>query len=189
MKGEWSRQRKWPKHRIAGVLTCEHCKRVYPAMTYQIKRKQRFCSGECRNHLSDIERFWIKVIKTNSCWVWMGASVSKRYGNMRFGNRSQLAHRVSWQIHHGEIPEGQNVLHKCDNGFCVRPNHLFLGTQIDNMRDCLVKDRRPVASKLSVPKVKLIRMSNRTDGELAAKFGVALRTIRDARKRRTWDYL
>lgn len=98
------------------------------------------------------ERFWQRVERSpdpGACWLWTGFSDGGfGYGRMyigggRKGRRQERAHRVSWVLHHGAIPEGQLVLHQCDNPLCVRPDHLFLGTDGDNAYDCMNKGRRP----------------------------------------------
>jgi len=89
------------------------------------------------------ERFWEKVDKTADCWVWT-ASCASGYGRICRGGHSGpqvQSHRLSWEIHNGPIPEGLQVLHHCDNKKCVRPDHLFLGSQLDNMRDMIFKGR------------------------------------------------
>lgn len=86
------------------------------------------------------ERFWSKVNKTEYCWEWCGSTNSTGRGQIYYNGKSHLAHRISWFIHHGEMPH-LFVCHKCDNGLCIRPDHLFLGTQTENMRDCVNKGR------------------------------------------------
>lgn len=88
----------------------------------------------------ELERFWAKVAKDDGCWLWTG-STSRGYGYFSIGGRLRSAHRVSWSLEHGPIPAGLYVLHRCDVRACVRPAHLFLGTQVDNMRDCVAKGR------------------------------------------------
>lgn len=89
-----------------------------------------------------MERFWNKVNKTESCWLWIASVGSNNgYGCIKFEGKTQQAHRVSWKLRHGEIPAGMLVLHRCDIPLCVNPEHLFLGTQSDNMRDCRDKGR------------------------------------------------
>lgn len=91
-----------------------------------------------------VERFWSKVKKTDSCWIWTGGHLKHGYGMIRAGgteHRRLGAHRVSWMIHHNEIPNGLYVLHHCDNPPCVNPAHLFLGTHLDNVRDMHQKGR------------------------------------------------
>lgn len=90
-----------------------------------------------------MNRFMSKVCKSKSgCWEWTG-SVRGKYGMYWSGEKSSSAHRESYRIHIGEIPSGKMVLHRCDNYLCVNPDHLWIGTQSDNMRDCLEKGRHP----------------------------------------------
>ena len=79
-----------------------------------------------------VERFWSKVNKTESCWLWMASTVWNGYGRFRVGSTLQRAHRISWELYNGPIPDGLSILHSCDTPACVRPDHLFLGTQEDN---------------------------------------------------------
>lgn len=185
-KGEWRRVRVSPLHRVSGTLVCQACLRTYPAMTYQIRRGQKYCSGACRNSATDVERFWKNVKKTDGCWKWLGAKPSSRYGGMLFGKKHLLAHRISWTLHFGEIPNGMLVCHHCDNGLCVRPDHLFLGTQADNMRDMISKGRKKNRVLTSESKAEILKSEGLSRMELAEKYGVSVRTITDLlRKNRT----
>jgi hypothetical protein len=79
------------------------------------------------------ERFWSKIQKKTACLEWQGSRDKEGYGGF-WNGITQRAHRYSWELHHGPIPHGMSVLHTCDNPSCVRPDHLYLGTQLDNMR-------------------------------------------------------
>ena len=88
------------------------------------------------------ERLWAKIDASGDCWLWTGARQRSGYGRIMVSKgRFDLAHRVSYRLTRGEIPEGMFVLHSCDNPQCVKPAHLFVGTQADNMRDCRAKGR------------------------------------------------
>jgi len=88
----------------------------------------------------------------SGCWLWTGACVDSGYGVIRYG-KSLRAHRVSWQIHNGPIPEGMGVLHRCDVPCCVNPAHLFLGTDGDNVRDRDKKNRQARGERISSAKL------------------------------------
>lgn len=89
----------------------------------------------------DIQRFWSFVIRQKGCWPWMGGINSTGRGIFWLNNETPKAHRISWIVHHGPIPKGKLVLHRCDNGRCVNPEHLFLGTHRDNTQDMIKKGR------------------------------------------------
>lgn len=102
---------------------------------------------EQRKRTTPLERrFWSYVRKSmgHNCWVWFGSKNKKGYGQIQQGprgGRPLLAHRLSWELHFGPIPENIMVLHTCDNFGCVRPDHLFLGTAADNTNDMIQKKR------------------------------------------------
>lgn len=87
-------------------------------------------------------RFWSRVRKGSACWEWVGARHTGGYGAISVNGHQERAHRVSWMIHHGEIPDGLWVLHRCDNPPCVNPAHLFVGSDADNLSDAIAKGRR-----------------------------------------------
>lgn len=94
-------------------------------------------------------RFWAKVNKTNSCWLWTSVKQGRGYGfftpSTVEGRKTKpgiMAHRMAWILKNGNIPSGKLVCHKCDNKLCVRPSHLFLGTQKQNTQDMIRKNRQ-----------------------------------------------
>ena len=89
-----------------------------------------------------MERFWAKVNKTETCWLWMGARNERGYGNVRINGRTVRAHRLAYELLRGPIPAGMVICHHCDTPACVNPDHLFIGTMADNIRDRDEKGRR-----------------------------------------------
>lgn len=142
-------------------------------------------------------RFWNKVHfidDATSCWEWRAGLHPTGYGTLQIGRGYELAHRISYRLAHGAIPDGAHILHKCDNPACVRPDHLFVGTHADNMRDMAKKGRMNGGHgvKLNPAKVRQIRQLNAegaTQQSLADQFGVALMTINHVIKRRTWKHI
>lgn len=144
------------------------------------------------------DRFWEKVDKTGDCWVWTGAKHHYGYGLIlqEPGAKPKLSvtHRVSWRLHFGEIPEGMQVLHQCDNPPCVNPSHLRLGTQKDNMAEQRERSRTPLGEQRAHTKLTLtqVREIKRRRGEklreLGAEFGVADTTIWKIQHGKKWAW-
>lgn len=144
------------------------------------------------------ERFDLYTRRSEGCWFWIGYKDPNGYGRLHVGNIPMLASRLSYQLHLGDIPDGKYVCHKCDIPACVNPEHLFLGTQRDNVADMIEKGRdrkrglpgiEHHASKLNDENVRLIRMSDQTDAGLARQFNVSRATIHAVRKRKTWTHI
>jgi hypothetical protein len=141
-------------------------------------------------------RFWAKVQKTDGCWVWTGCKM-KGYGQFGYCRRNVLAHRFSYAQAYGPIEAHMMVCHRCDNPSCVRPDHLFLGTQKDNLDDCAAKGRtnrvrgeRHRCAILTEKQVLQIRSrvsERRVD--LAKEFGVSPEAISGIINGRKWRHV
>ena len=97
------------------------------------------------------ERFWAKVNKTETCWLWTGGKRPFGYGFIWYEGRNLSVHRLSFEMHHGPIPEGMVVCHRCDVPSCLNPDHLFLGSQSVNVTDCVQKNRHAEARRTHCP--------------------------------------
>src|SRR3990167_1230566 len=130
------------------------------------------------------ERFWAKTdcSSTDGCWNWNGSRMNsgKSYGQVWHNRKLTPAHRVSWELANGPVPADFQVLHHCDNMACVRPSHLFLGHQTENMLDIVAKGRCYNA-KLSNEQVREIRASTEPSPILAARYGITPGHVRKVR--------
>jgi hypothetical protein len=132
-----------------------------------------------------------KVDVNTGCWEWTAGSYNnKGYGSFWLNGSCKLAHRVSYELFKGSIGE-LSVCHLCDNPKCVNPDHLFLGSQDDNVKDMVMKGR--VSKKLSYYDVKAIRMlykqSFLTQKELANEFNVSAETVSGIVRRSSWRWV
>ena len=127
------------------------------------------------------ERFLAKVkVVESGCHEWQAGHARGGYGKFRYPTKTVTAHRASWELFIGPIPKGQCVLHRCDNRLCVNPQHLFLGTLADNVKDMDEKQRRKTRAKLTETQVKEVRqmLNDRySQKEIAKKFNVDQTTI------------
>lgn len=148
-----------------------------------------------RRNLRD--RFNEKIRITPGCWLWLGARNNKGYGQVtgRRG-RNVLAHRASYELHFGDIPDGHMVLHRCDNRACVNPDHLFTGTAKDNTQDMMQKGRHKVPqgtanhrAKLTEEQVQAIRQETGSIRSIARKYGVTHGAITPILSGKSWKTL
>lgn len=151
------------------------------------------------------ERFWRYVEKSPGCWTWTGGSMTKKgYGQIGLGGRGAkfiLAHRLSYQIHCGEIPEGMVVMHLCDNPSCVNPEHLKTGTQSENIKHAVHSGRKSLPdlphpqgiehhkAKLDDDKVRWIRTCGKSIREMALELGVSKSTVERVKNGLRWTHV
>ena len=148
-----------------------------------------------------IGRFWSRVQKgePGECWNWIGGRF-QRYGRFFVYPKDRLAHVVSFCLHSGPVPEGKEICHTCDNGFCVNPNHLFAGTHKENMEDCAKKGRNHVArglqnhnSKMTPEQVAEMRSLYETGKmgtpRLGKMFGISQAAAYNIVTRKVWNHV
>lgn len=99
------------------------------------------------------ERFWERVEISEDCWNWTAGTNSNGYGKLWLNGKLIQAHRFAYSLVHGVIPEGMLICHRCDNPLCVRISHLFLGTQLDNIRDAVAKGRKAKGERHGMSKL------------------------------------
>lgn len=151
-----------------------------------------------------MKRFWNKVNKTNTCWLWTAAKNNKGYGVFRIKGKNVYSHRLSYLIPNGYLPDDKIIMHACDTPLCVNPAHLIIGTQADNIADMIAKKRGKKSpektrgeknghSILTEEKVKEIRDTYAEGGvthkELGIRHGVSSSTIAYTISRRLWKYV
>lgn len=144
------------------------------------------------------ERFWARVQFGRGCWEWQGRRSNQGYGYLTEGHKGKIAaHRLSFRLSNGDIPDGAHVLHRCDNPPCVRPDHLFLGDASSNQLDAISKGRQATGSrrwgaKLTESMVRDARAAaaaGETIGALAERFGVNRTTMSVAIAGHTWKHV
>lgn len=147
-------------------------------------------------------RFWPNVDRRAEyeCWLWTGSLGPQRkpgagrYGVLVVQGRQYRAHRLSWMIANGPIPDGMVIRHRCDVTGCVNPKHLELGTQDDNIADMIGRKRHTIGernrhAKFTAEQVMAIRAMDEPDAVIAKRLGVWATTIRDIRIGKKWKHL
>ena len=149
-----------------------------------------FCSTKCQLMNA------VVADEATGCWNWQRAINSDGYPSvtLRDPRRKTFAHRVSFQLAYGDIPADQEVCHRCDNPRCINPDHLFLGTHTENVRDAIAKRRHAHGegsrkAKLSEAQVRAIRADARSDTVVARNYGVSAGCIWSVRSGQTWKHI
>lgn len=152
------------------------CKRHY----HQANRTGQVTTDKRGMHGTPAERFWHWVEKgsEDACWLWQGMTDKDGYGTLKDGRNLLRAHRISYEIHKGEIPDGHLIRHSCHTPGCVNPKHLSTGTHLDNAMDKTLAGRAPVNEvhwncKYSNEVVAAVRSATGLRKDIAARFGMS----------------
>jgi len=136
-------------------------------------------------------------INNNGCWIWVGHT-HRGYGKFYIKGKYHRAHRISYEYFYDVDPGELNVLHECDNPTCVNPNHLFLGTQNDNIQDMINKGRcikgemcaRAVLTEPDVVEIKhLLKTTSRSGSDIGRQFNVGAKCISNIKNNDTWRHI
>lgn len=126
-------------------IKCRNCKKEFEAYNYT-KGRKKYCSKKCMEiyrHTSVKDMILERIEKVdNGCWLWKGSVGSNGYGKINNKGQHLSAHRASYTVFKGAIPKGKHVCHSCDIRTCVNPDHLWIGTQRDNIQDMIEKGRK-----------------------------------------------
>ena len=128
------------------------------------------------------------VDAVTGCWNWQRSKNNKGYGKRNIDGRRVYAHRHAWESVNGKIPDGMKVLHRCDNGACINPDHLFLGTQSENVADMVSKERHG-RMKLTAEAVRALRRGDLSCHECAEQYGISYDAATWAKKGKTWKHV
>lgn len=129
----------------------------------------------------DKKLFWAKVDKTpghgpwGDCWLWTKSVTKSGYAQHGIKRKLNYAHRISWVLFNGrQVPDSLLVLHRCDIKICVNPNHLFIGTHLDNTTDMIMKNRMTTTAKLTSEQLKeILNLRDLPAREVASRYGVS----------------
>lgn len=139
------------------------------------------------------QRFLAKIDKSgpNGCWIWLSSTNGRGYGQLSIRHgKPRYAHRIAYELFRGEIPHRVECLHTCDNPACVNPDHLVLGSHIDNMVDAAKKGR--MSSKVTASQViemRMLRSSGCTLRVLAQKYGICISAVHANVTNKNWRHL
>ena len=172
-------------------------KNTRQSLRYRSSRSCVTCDGTSSIPISTAQRFWNRVDKSGDCWLWLGFKDAAGYGTFSRRNKTHRAHRIAWELTYGSIPDGLVICHRCDCPSCVKVDHLFLGTNADNNRDKVTKNRHVKGSKVGtskltscqVAKIRQLNKQGMLPSKIAPLFGISHTNVCRILKKESWNHL
>lgn len=187
-------------HRVAGTAygTCDRCGQHFERTARG--RPYKFCGRQCAvvPVMARLLRNLEGTSEPGACLLWAGKKNQGGYGEIQHGKRVWKVHRLMWTLIVGPVPDDVEVCHSCDTPACVRVDHLFLGTHLQNMRDMAEKGRgvpsgvmgeRHGAAKLTEAVVRTIFADPRSQALIAEQYGVAQSLVSQIKRKKVWKHL
>ncbi len=192
-----------------GIFITEKCK-ICDGSFRKYKRKMKFCSNKCFGESRKIvgtskykELIKEKILSSialdeeTKCWNWSKQLRKGSRPRCWFNGKFAVAARVSYEVFLGNFDENLLICHKCDNGLCVNPEHLFVGSYIDNKMDCVKKNRQACGEKIgisklkseNIPEIRNLRSQGLSQQAIADRFNVGQTVISSILLKKTWRHV
>lgn len=186
---------------------CAHCGSAFakdPRNTHAYWAKAKYCGHACAGKANSErfaairptkrDKFEQQIAKSDGCWIWTGLTDKDGYGLLNYDGVQYRANRVALELDGRPVSEGLYACHHCDTPACVRPDHLYAGTPLENSRDAVARGQSPRGerqhmAKLTEDAVRHIRSSSESEKALALKFGVSDAAIYMVRAGKTWRHV